>query len=59
MFVISVDSSRIDREAKIPPETLNGLKELGLFGVQIPEEYGKMLVTSTFQISNTHRFSFH
>ncbi|CAK6984972.1 complex I assembly factor ACAD9%2C mitochondrial, partial [Scomber scombrus] len=38
-FSEEVDSSRIDREAKIPPETLNGLKELGLFGVQIPEEY--------------------
>lgn len=36
-----VDSKRIDHEAKIPPETLNGLKELGLFGIQVPEEYGR------------------
>lgn len=35
-----VDSKKIDHEAVIPPETLNGLKELGLFGIQIPEEYG-------------------
>ncbi len=44
-IVISVDSAKIDREAKIPPETLNGLKELGLFGIMVPEEYGKMTVT--------------
>jgi len=36
-----VDSKKIDHEAVIPPETLNGLKELGLFGIQIPEEYGE------------------
>lgn len=41
LIAISVDSARIDREAKIPPETLNGLKELGLFGIMVPEEYGK------------------
>lgn len=41
---ILVDSARIDHEAKIPPETLDGLKELGLFGIQIPEEYGKQNV---------------
>ncbi|KAJ8385300.1 hypothetical protein AAFF_G00190160 [Aldrovandia affinis] len=42
-FNEDVDSKRIDHEAKIPPETLNGLKELGLFGIQIPEEYGALL----------------
>ncbi|XP_053171310.1 complex I assembly factor ACAD9, mitochondrial [Scomber japonicus] len=46
-FSEEVDSSRIDREAKIPPETLNGLKELGLFGVQIPEEYGGLGLSNT------------
>ncbi|KAJ0068548.1 hypothetical protein NL108_008926, partial [Boleophthalmus pectinirostris] len=43
-----VDSAKIDREAKIPPETLNGLKELGLFGMQIPEEYGEKCSSSLF-----------
>ena len=37
---VPVDSAKIDREASIPPETLNGLKELGLFGIMVPEEYG-------------------
>lgn len=45
--VISVDSAKIDREAQIPPETLSGLKELGLFGIMIPEEYGEIVVTFT------------
>ncbi|XP_061583870.1 complex I assembly factor ACAD9, mitochondrial [Cololabis saira] len=39
-FRDEVDSSKIDQEAKIPADTLNGLKELGLFGIMVPEEYG-------------------
>uniref|UniRef100_A0A803WEK3 Acyl-CoA dehydrogenase family member 9 n=1 Tax=Ficedula albicollis TaxID=59894 RepID=A0A803WEK3_FICAL len=39
-FNEEVDSKKIDQDAKIPPETLQGLKDLGLFGMQIPEEYG-------------------
>ncbi|TMS18811.1 Acyl-CoA dehydrogenase family member 9, mitochondrial [Larimichthys crocea] len=46
-FNEEVDSSKIDREAKIPPETLNGLKELGLFGIMIPEEYGGLGLSNT------------
>ena len=39
--VFSVDSKSIDENAKIPDETMQDLKNLGLFGLQIPEEYGK------------------
>lgn len=46
-FNEEVDSAKIDREAKIPPETLNGLKELGLFGIMIPEEYGGLGLSNT------------
>ncbi|HSE53052.1 MAG TPA: acyl-CoA dehydrogenase family protein [Gemmatimonadales bacterium] len=35
-----VDSDRIDREGKIPPEVLQGLREIGAFGIKIAEEYG-------------------
>ena len=35
-----VDSDRIDREGKIPDEVVDGLRELGAFGMKIPEEYG-------------------
>ncbi|XP_042590000.1 complex I assembly factor ACAD9, mitochondrial-like [Cyprinus carpio] len=46
-FNEDVDSVKIDHEAVIPPETLNGLKELGLFGIQIPEEYGGLGLSNT------------
>uniref|UniRef100_G3PAS4 Complex I assembly factor ACAD9, mitochondrial n=1 Tax=Gasterosteus aculeatus aculeatus TaxID=481459 RepID=G3PAS4_GASAC len=46
-FSEEVDSAKIDREAKIPEETLNGLKELGLFGIMVPEEYGGLGLSNT------------
>ncbi len=35
-----VDSAKIDRESTIPDAVLSGMKELGLFGMSIPQEYG-------------------
>src|ERR687895_2220406 len=35
-----VDSDKIDREGKIPPEIVKGLGEIGAFGIKIPTEYG-------------------
>lgn len=46
-FADRVDSKKIDLEAKIPEETLDGLKELGLFGLQIPEELGGLGLSNT------------
>uniref|UniRef100_A0A669DKU7 Complex I assembly factor ACAD9, mitochondrial n=1 Tax=Oreochromis niloticus TaxID=8128 RepID=A0A669DKU7_ORENI len=46
-FSDDVDSAKIDREATIPPETLQGLKDLGLFGIMIPEEYGGLGLSNT------------
>ncbi|XP_060925566.1 complex I assembly factor ACAD9, mitochondrial [Limanda limanda] len=46
-FSEQVDSAKIDHEAKIPQETLDGLKELGLFGIMIPEEYGGLGLSNT------------
>ncbi|XP_075015510.1 complex I assembly factor ACAD9, mitochondrial isoform X1 [Calonectris borealis] len=46
-FSEEVDSKKIDQDAKIPPETLKGLKDLGLFGMQIPEEYGGLGLSNT------------
>ena len=37
-----MDSAQIDKDAKIPKDVMEGLKELGLFGLQIPEEYGEL-----------------
>ena len=36
----TIDPAAIDREKRIPPSVIDGLKELGLFGLTIPEEYG-------------------
>lgn len=41
-LVENVDSARIDGEGSIPPEVIDGLAELGAFGLEIPEEYGGM-----------------
>src|SRR5213594_11778 len=35
-----VDSDRIDREGEIPEPVIEGLRELGAFGIKIPREYG-------------------
>lgn len=42
-----IDSHRIDKEGKIPPELLEELKGLGLFGLQIPEEHGGLGLSNT------------
>jgi acyl-CoA dehydrogenase family protein 9 len=36
----SVDPVKIDREQTIPKEVLDGMKDLGLFGMIIPQEHG-------------------
>jgi len=39
--VFVVDSQAIDRDATIPDDVIQQLKDSGLFGLQIPLEYGK------------------
>src|SRR6267378_2681523 len=36
----NVDSDKIDREGEIPEDVIQGLRELGAFGIKIPREYG-------------------
>src|SRR3989442_6394414 len=36
----AVDSDRIDREGEIPDTVIDGLRQLGAFGIKIPREYG-------------------
>src|SRR6266508_2236064 len=43
----NVDSAKIDVQAKIPPEVIQGMKELGLFGMSIPQEYGGVGLSTT------------
>jgi alkylation response protein AidB-like acyl-CoA dehydrogenase len=35
-----VDAERIERDGRIPGETIQGLREMGAFGIKIPREYG-------------------
>ncbi len=42
-----LDPVKIDREAKIPSEAIDEMKELGFFGLIIPEKYGGFGLSST------------
>jgi acyl-CoA dehydrogenase family protein 9 len=46
-FHLWVDSATIDREQQIPADVVRGLKELGLFGMLIPESHGGAGLTNT------------
>ena len=37
---LKIDSRAIDKGHRIPPDVLDGLAELGLFGIRVPEEHG-------------------
>ncbi|WP_171170395.1 acyl-CoA dehydrogenase family protein [Streptomyces sp. I05A-00742] len=43
-----IDSARIEREARIPDETVAGLKELGAFGMKIDIKYGGLGLTQVY-----------
>jgi acyl-CoA dehydrogenase family member 9 len=42
-----IDSKKIDEDAKLPPKVLQGLKDMGLFGIAIPEAYGGLGLSVT------------
>lgn len=46
-FLEEVDSKKIDEEACIPEETLRMIGEMGLFGQQVPPEYGGLGLNAT------------
>jgi len=48
-FLLVVDSQVIDRDAKIPDDVLQQLKDFGMFGLQIPQEYGMSCFTYLLQ----------
>ncbi|MEV5128834.1 acyl-CoA dehydrogenase family protein [Streptomyces decoyicus] len=43
-----IDGARIEREGQIPDETVNGLKELGAFGMKIDPKYGGLGLTQVY-----------
>lgn len=46
-FLEEVDSKKIDEDACIPEETLKMIGEMGLFGQQVPPEYGGLGLNAT------------
>src|SRR2546423_1752204 len=47
-LVESVDPLRIARDAKIPDEVIDGLKELGALGMKVPEQYGGLGLSQVY-----------
>jgi alkylation response protein AidB-like acyl-CoA dehydrogenase len=43
-----VDRQQIEREAKIPEDVIQGLKNLGALGMKIPEEYGGLGLSQVY-----------
>ena len=43
-----IDAARIEREARIPDETIDGLKELGALGMKIDTKYGGLGLTQVY-----------
>lgn len=39
-YMATLDSAKMDREGEIPKAVIDQLKELGLFGLIVPQEYG-------------------
>ncbi|HKR99160.1 MAG TPA: acyl-CoA dehydrogenase family protein [Candidatus Dormibacteraeota bacterium] len=44
----NVDPMQIERDAKIPDEVLDGLKQLGALGMKVSEEYGGLGLTQVY-----------
>src|SRR4051795_7303931 len=47
-LVESVDPLQIERDAKIPDEVVDGLKELGALGMKVPEQYGGLGLSQVY-----------
>src|ERR1043165_3071588 len=44
---LKIDSRDIDKRHRIPPEVIEGLAELGLFGIRVPEAHGGLELDMT------------
>src|SRR3954452_843192 len=44
----NVDPLEIEREAKIPDEVIEGLKEIGALGIKVDERYGGLGLTQVY-----------
>src|SRR5436190_16093346 len=39
-YMAGIDTRKLDRQGDFPPELIQSLKEMGLFGLIVPQEYG-------------------
>src|SRR5467141_2593527 len=46
-YMAGIDTRKLDRTGEFPPELLQSLKEIGLFGVIVPEEHGGIGLSNT------------
>jgi acyl-CoA dehydrogenase family protein 9 len=46
-FELRIDSAEIDRQRQIPQDVLTGLRELGFFGLAIPQSHGGVGLTNS------------
>jgi alkylation response protein AidB-like acyl-CoA dehydrogenase len=46
-YMAGVDSAALDRAAELPKELLASLREMGLFGLLVPEDYGGLGLDNT------------
>ena len=46
-FMAGVDRRKLDRDGEIPAELLQSLREMGLFGLLVPEEFGGLELSNT------------
>jgi acyl-CoA dehydrogenase family protein 9 len=46
-FELRVDSTEIDRQQRIPEDVIGGLRELGCFGLSVPQSHGGAGLTNT------------
>jgi alkylation response protein AidB-like acyl-CoA dehydrogenase len=46
-FMPSIDTAKLDRIGEMPPDLLASLKDMGLFGLIVPQEYGGLGLSNT------------
>ena len=46
-FMATVDSRKLDRDGEFPPALIQSLREMGLFGLLVPEEFGGLGLTNS------------
>ena len=46
-YMASIDPRKLDRVGEMPKELIQSLREMGLFGLIVPEEYGGLGLSNT------------